>query len=126
MKKMMIIAALIGGMLIPAQSMANNDKGNAKPKVENRGKEKRGYKIGKKDNRKPDYRPGKPGKPGRPDYRPDYRPNRPVVVVNRPAPRPCPPPPPPPPVRRCYYDNPAADAAVTVLGIAALISLIAD
>ena len=120
MKKMMIIAALIGGMLIPAQSMANNDKGNAKPKVENRGKEKRGYKIGKKDNRKPDYRPGKPGKPDRPDYRP----NRPVVVVNRPAPRPCPPP--PPPVRRDYYDNPAADAAVTVLGIAALISLIAD
>ena len=34
MKQMMIIAVLIGGMLMPAQIMAKNNKGNNKPKVE--------------------------------------------------------------------------------------------
>ena len=114
MKKMIVIAALIGGMLMPAQMMAQNRNGKKRPKVELRGN--------KRDNRKEmkigkEYRMGKPGKPVR-------RP-APVVVVNRPAPRPRPClPPPPPPVHRCHND--AAEIVSTVVGLAALVSLIAD
>ena len=113
MKKMIVIAALIGGMLMPAQMMAQNKNGNKRPKVELRGNKRdnrKGMKIGK------EYRMGKPGKPV-------HRPSRPVVVVNRPAPRPCPPPP-PPPVHRCHND--AAEIVSTVVGLAALVSLIAN
>lgn len=126
---MIVIAALIGGMLMPAQIMAQNNRRNEKPRVENRGnkKEMRISKDNKgekkdnfRDNRRDEFKPGKPNyKPGKPDYRPN-RP--PVVVVNRPAPRPCPPPPP----RNCYYDNDAADAVVAFASIVALMSLMAD
>lgn len=112
MKKMIVIAALIGTMLMPAQMMAGNKNNNKRPRVEMRGNKRdnrRDIKIGK------DYRMGKPGKPAR-------RP-APVVVVNRPAPRPCPPPP-PPPVHRCH--NEAAEIVSTVVGLAALVSLIAN
>jgi hypothetical protein len=139
MKKMIVIAALIGGMLMPAQMMANNNN-DRKPKVENRGnrneirvsKDKKGGKKGDFKGGRNDYK-----KPGKPDYRPN-RPCRPapVVVVNRPAPRPCPPPPPrpcpPPPPRPkyyyndYYYDNPIDDAAEAFVSIVALMSLIAD
>ena len=109
---MIVIAALIGGMLMPAQMMAQSKNGNKRPKVELRGN--------KRDNRK-DMRIGKEyrmGKPGKPVHKP-----APVVVVNRPAPRPCPPPP-PPPVHRCH--NEAAGIVSTVVGLAALVSLIAN
>ena len=46
---MIVIAALIGGMLMPAQMMASNDRGNAKPRVENRSdKRSRNDKFDKK------------------------------------------------------------------------------
>ena len=51
MKKMIVIAALIGGMLMPAQIMAQRNNRNEKPRVENR------------DNRK-DMKPGN-GKGGK-------------------------------------------------------------
>ena len=123
MKKMMIIAVMMSAMLMPAQMFAKNDRGNAKPRVENNQKRKE-IKIsnerGNKPNNKPNYKPGKP------DYRPDYRPGRPapVVVVNRPAPRPCPPPPPAP--RPYYRCNEVADAVTTFLGIVGLMAIIAD
>ena len=124
---MIVIAALIGGMLMPAQMMANNNN-ERKPKVENRGnrneirvsKDKKGdFKGGRNDYKKPgkpDYRPSKPGRPA------------PVVVVNRPAPRPCPPPPPRPKYyyNDYYYDNPIDDAVEAFVSIVALMSLIAD
>ena len=130
MKKMMIIAALIGGMLMPAQIMAQNNK-NAKPKVENRNNKKgngKDFKQGrnkKNDNRdrKYSFNAGKPGKNNRPVVvagRPQ-RP-KPPVVINRPAPRPLPPPPP----RKAYCSNDAANVAATVVSLAALIALIAD
>ncbi len=133
MKKMIVIAALIGGMLMPAQIMANNNN-DRRPKVERRGngneirvsKDKRG---GKKDNYRDDRRGyDRPGKPGKPDYRPDYRPGRPapVVVVNPPAPRPCPPPPPRYYYNDYYYDNPVVDAAAAFISIVGLMSIIAD
>ena len=111
MKKMIVIAALIGGMLMPAQMMASNDRGKERPRTE--------YRKDKKDKpSKRDYgrndrkRYDKPAKPA------------PVVVVNRPAPRPCPPP--PPPRRSCDSDVADVVSAVgTVLGIAAVISVLA-
>ena len=148
MKKMIVIAALIGGMLMPAQIMAQRNNRNEKPRVENRdnrkdmkpgnskggNKEMNFNKPGKKD--KPGFamnKPGKKGKPGKGYKKPgryNYKYNRPapppVVVVNRPAPRPCPPPPPPAVVYRNCYDNDAAEAAVAVLGLAALVALIAN
>ena len=36
MKKMIVIAALIGGMLMPAQIMAQKNNRNEKPRIENR------------------------------------------------------------------------------------------
>lgn len=161
---MIVIAALIGGMLMPAQIMAQNNRKNAKARVENRvnnkdkkmdafkggskdrnfdmgGKNKpgknNGYAMGNKGG-KPgkgygNDKGGKPGKKNKGFYVGGYdRPappviiNRPapVVVVNRPAPRPCPPPPPAP--RRCYYDNDVANAVTAVVGLAALVALIAD
>ena len=52
MKKMMIIAVLIGGMLMPAQIMAKNNKGNNKPKVEYNKKFDNKKPQGKFDNKK--------------------------------------------------------------------------
>ena len=125
---MIVIAALIGGMLMPAQMMAQNNRKNAKARVENRmdnrDRKKGGY----------DFAMNKPGKPGfnvggNRKPQPPVVVNRPapapVVVVNRPAPRPCPPPPPPAP-HRCCNDNDIVDAAAAVVGLAALVALIAN
>ena len=49
MKKMIVIAALIGGMLMPAQIMAKDNKGNNKPEVEYRNDKKD---FGKKEEKK--------------------------------------------------------------------------
>ena len=134
MKKMIVIAALIGGMLMPAQMMAQNNRKNAKAKVENR--------VDNRDRKKGGNnivmnKPGKPGADRKPGFniggnrkpQPPVVVNRPapapVVVVNRPAPRPCPPPPPPAP-RRCYHNNDVANAAAAVVGLAALVALIAN
>ena len=139
MKKMIVIAALIGGMLMPAQMMAQNNRKNAKAKVENR--------VDNRDRKKGGNniamnKPGKPGADRKPGFniggnrnpqppvvvnRPAPRPcpPAPVVVVNRPAPRPCPPPPPPAP-HRCCNDNDIVDAAAAVVGLAALVALIAN
>lgn len=164
MKKMIVIAALIGGMLMPAQIMAQNNRKNAKARVENRvnNKDKKmdAFKGGNKDRNfdmggknKPGKNNGyamgnKGGKPGKGyGYDKGYKSGKknkgfyvggydrpappviinrpaPVVVVNRPAPRPCPPPPPAP--RRCYYNNDVANAVTAVVGLAALVALIAD
>ncbi|MDO5461106.1 MAG: hypothetical protein Q4F44_05640 [Bacteroidales bacterium] len=126
MKKMMIIAALIGGMLMPAQLYAKNDRGGEKPRVERREKRKE-IKVGKERDKggKPGkgYKPGKPGKgnkPGKPGK--PGRPNKEVVIINRPAPRPCPPPPP----RRYCYNNGVDDAVSAFLSIVGLMAIIAD
>ena len=126
MKKMIVIAALIGGMLMPAQIMAQKNNRNEKPRIENRDNRKE-FKADKKGGRK-DMRFGKPDKRDRPGK--GFAMNKPrkprprPVIINRPAPRPCPPPPPAP--RRYYYDNDVADVAVTVLSLAALVALAAD
>ena len=154
-----MIAAMIGGMLIPAEMVADNREDKA-PRVnkrenneirisregraeENERAEYRPVAVGNKqekpgkpDNKpgyKPDDKPGKPdnkpgfkpdNKPGKPNYKPEYKPKykpvRPeqVVVIDRPVP-------PPPPV---YEDDDDSfiGAAAAVVGIAALIALIAN
>ena len=128
---MIVIAALIGGMLMPAQMMAQNNRKNAKARVENR-MDNRDRKKG--GNNIAMNKPGNDRKPGfciggNRNPQPPVVVNRPapapVVVVNRPAPRPCPPPPPPAP-HRCCNDNDIVDAAVAVVGLAALVALIAN
>lgn len=117
MKKMMIIAVMMGAMLIPAQMMASN-KVNNKAKVE--------YRNGKKNDKKPkmNYKDFDKGKKKGYNYyanKKPYKPNKPkVVVVNRPAPVP-----PPPPVRVVYESNPV-NAVASVIGLAALAAIIAN
>jgi hypothetical protein len=135
MKKMIVIAALIGGMLMPAQMMASNDRGNAKPRVENRSdKRSRNDKFDKKgpDVKKNDGKKGYGDNRdfgGKNDFKNSYRPGKPdkVVVINKPIPpvsRPCPP---IQPRRKCDSDIADVIGAVgAVVGIAALVSLIAQ
>lgn len=114
MKKMILIAALIGGMLMPAQMMAQK-------------RDRRGPKVEYRQNRRNDRKEIRMGKPGKPKYKPAYKPQPAVVVVNRPVPRPCPPPPPPPPApRRYYYDNDVLDAATAIISFATLAAILAD
>ena len=128
MKKMILIAALIGGMLMPAQIMAQKNNRNEKPRIENRDnrKEFKGDRYDKGGKKDKNY--GKPGKGNRPGK--GFAMNKPMkpkprpIIINRPPQRPCPPPPPAP--RVYYYDNDAVNAAATVIGLAALVALIAD
>lgn len=139
MKKMMIIAVLISGMLMPAQIMAKENRGNKKPKVEYRNnkiekgdkKDKKAIAPPGKDKKKGYGRNCKDDKKGKPmgykdnkkGYKNDYckKPGKPdVIVVNKPAPVP-----PPPPAKVVYKSDPAS-AAASLVGLAALIAIIAD
>ena len=131
MKRMMIIAMMMSAMLMPAQMMARENN-KAKPRVENRVKrnEKKAPKM-KFDN----VRPGKPDKrkisnnnrgrkPMPPVARRAYKPMPKPKLKPRPMPRPRPVP------RPVYHhhccDNDFVETAATVIGLAALISAIAD
>ena len=125
MKKMMIIAVMMSAMLMPAQMMAKENR-NARPRVENRVKknEKRAPKI-KFDN----ARPGKPDKKFG-NRNKGRRPMPPMAMrhcrpMHRPMPRPRPVPPPPVYHNHCC-DNNVVEAAATIIGLAALVSAIAD
>ncbi len=119
MKKMMMIAVLIGGMLMPAQIMARNNNGS-KPKVEYRNDKK---KPQEKFEKKIDKRKRRNNFNNRYGNKKPNRPN--VVVINRPAPRPRPIPPPPPPVKVVYENDPVS-AVASVIGLAALAAIIAN
>ena len=130
---MIFIAAMIGGMLIPAQMVAQNNREKKNPNVDLRGNrqnndkevkdkkndsdDKQAFKPEQKPNNKPgnDKQAFKPNnKPGKPAFKPDFKPNRR-------APKPV------PQVRRDYdYDNDVAEAAVVAVGLAALVALIAN
>ena len=134
MKKMMIIAAMVSVMLIPAQMEANN-RVNNRARVEYNNKKDFGRKEYNKfkDNKRFDNK--KPGKPQamvkKPAPRPapmpqmakKRKPNRPAVMVaNKPYRRPLPPPPAPAMV---VYENPA-NAVAQVISLAALAAIIAN
>ena len=127
MKKMMIFAVMMSMLLMPAQMMAkNNNRDFAKPRVENRVRknEKKGAKM-KFDN-------AHHGKPGKQKFNKREKERRPMPPVarrhRRPMPRPLPPPPPPRYHHHHHHhcDNGAAETAATIIGLAALISAIAD
>ena len=124
MKKMMFIAVMMGAMLMPAQMMAKNNKNNAKARIENRVDNRRDFKVKENRNNRKDKKfvNAKPNKP--------MRKPAPVIVNRPPAPRPAPRPLPPPPPRRVYandyYGNDIVEAAATIIGVAALASMIAN
>ena len=119
---MMIFAVMMSMLLVPAQMMAkNNNKDFAKPRVENR--------VKRNDKKAPKVKFDK-----RFDKR--YKDRKPMPPVarrpRRPMPRPVPVPPPPPAHHHHHHhhnhccDNGAAETAATIIGLAALISAIAD
>ena len=138
MKKMMIIAAMVSVMLIPAQMEANN-RVNNKGRVEYNNKKDFGKKEYNKFKENKRFDKKKPGKPQgmikkpiqrRPPMPPvkvvkKKKPYKPaVIVVNKPAPRPRPIPPPPAPVR-VVYESPV-NAVAQAIGLAALAAIIAN
>ena len=122
----MIIAVIISGMLMPAQVFAKNDRrGDNKVQMDynrakknNKGKE---IKIGNKNNKHVAAKPHKPA-PAVVHHKP-----APVVVHHKPAPvvvnHHCPP---PPPVVHHHCNNEVAQAAAVAVGIAGLISILAN
>ena len=108
MKKMMIIAAFVSAMLMPAQIMAqNNHRNNRRPvaaRVEH--------------NRKGEHRPIVNHKPAhKPVVVRQHQPAPPPVVVHHPAPR---------PVIHSHCSSEVAGVAAVAIGVAGLISLLAD
>lgn len=126
MKKMMIIAVMMSAMLMPAEMMAKNNRDFARPRVENR--------VRKNDRKeaKMKFDNARPGKPGKQKFNKREKERRPMPPVarrhRRPMPRPLPPPPPPRYHHHHHHhcDNGAAETAATIIGLAALISAIAD
>ena len=124
---MMIFAVMMSMLLAPAQMMArNNNRDFAKPRVENR--------VRKNDRKEAKMRfdNARPGKPGKQKFNKREKERRPMPPVarrhRRPMPRPLPPPPPPRYHHHHHHhcDNGAAETAATIIGLAALISAIAD
>ena len=130
MKKMMIIAAMVSVMLIPAQMEANN-RVNNKGRVEYNNKKDFGKKEYNKFKENKRFDKKKPGKPQGMIKKPIKRraPMPPVKVVKKkkpykPAPRPRPILPPPAPVR-VVYESPV-NAVAQAIGLAALAAIIAN
>ena len=126
MKKMMAIAVMMSAMLIPAQMMAKENKNNAKARIENRIGDRSEFKANRKEKKFMKAKPNKPNNKKFMKKRPMRRP-APVIVNRPPAPRPRRIPAPAP--QYIYvnnYNNDVVEAAATIVGIAALASLIAD
>ena len=131
MKKMMIIAAFVSAMLMPAQIMAqNNHRNNRRPvaaRVEHnrKGEHRKDMHIqnGKHRpivNHKPAQKPvvvhhHQPAPP--PVVVHHHQPAPPPVVVHHPAPR---------PVIHSHCSSEVAGVAAVAIGVAGLISLLAD
>lgn len=132
MKKMMIIAVLVSGMLMPAQIMAqNNHRNNRKPvavKYENRKEHKHNdFRVEKKH--KHEYGHAGNHRPNnRPHCKPAHHPAPKPVVVHHPAPQPVVVhhPAPKPVVVHHHCNNDVANVAAVALGVAGIISLLAD
>ena len=123
MKKMMIIAVLISGMLMPAQIFAKNDRREVKK--ENRvsvdyNRANKGGNVAK--NHKPE--------PKKPAVVKHHNPAPVVVHHHKPVPVVhhvnCAPPPPPPPVHHHHHCSEVAGAAAVAVGVVGLLSLLAN
>ena len=135
MKKMMIIAAMVGVMLIPAQMMAGNKMAkveyNRKKEFNNRNDYRRfndEKAFRKFDNKKDFYKMQTKKKAFNKkkkvyDKRKPYRPA--MAVARKPAPRPRPIPRRHAPVKVIYERDPA-NAVVSAIGLAAIAAIIAN
>ena len=118
MKKIMFIAVMMSALLMPAQMMANNRE-KAKPRVERR--------VDNRNRHNGDARPGKPNDKNCQKKRPGGKP-----MVGHPKPKPMPRPRPAHGPgchdhrceKRC--DNRAIETIATIIGVAAVVSAIAD
>ena len=122
----MVIAVMMSAMLMPAQMMAKENRNNAKARIENRMDDRREFKANRKDKKHMKAKPNKPNNKKFMKKRPMRRP-APVIVNRPPAPRPRRIPAPAP--QYIYvnnYNNDVVEAAATIVGIAALASIIAD
>lgn len=128
MKKLMIFAVLISGMLISAEGFAQSargNKGNHKVVVENR-RDKGGFKVEHKGDKKGDHKviikQNNKHKDNHKKHHKKHHNNHVVythhhhtpVVVHRPA------------VHVVHHDNDVADAVVAAVSLVGLISLLAD
>ena len=125
MKKMMIIAAMVSVMLIPAQMEANN-KVNSKPKVELNNKNDKKF-DNKKDEKKfkndKKFYNKRDDKKFKDDKKKLKKQPKPQAIVKMPAPRPAPLP--QAQVNVVYESNPI-NAVASVIGLAALAAIIAN
>ena len=117
MKKMMIIAAMVGLMLIPAQMEANNKVNNKKPKVEYNSKKESDIKKNDKkfkDDKKKNEKKFKDNKKG---YdKKSNKPNKQIVKMQPPRPS---------QIKVVNEENPVG-AIASVIGLAALAAIIAN
>ena len=138
MKKLMIIAVILGGMLMPAQVFAKNDRNDRRGD----NKVQMDYNRAKKDNKSKEIKIG--SNKGNKHVAAHAHKPAPVVVHHKPAPvvvhhKPAPVvvhhspapvvhhhcPPPAPVVHHHHCNNEVAQAAAVVVGIAGLISILA-
>ena len=130
---MMIFAVMMSMLLAPAQMMAkNNNRDNAKPRVENRMDNRRDFKVAKRDNRNDKFAKARPMKANDKKFKNKKMAKKPMAKrpAPRPKPMPCPAPRPRPVPRPVYHNhccaNNAVETAATIVGIAALAALIAN
>ena len=138
MKKLMIIAVILGGMLMPAQVFAKNDRNDRRGD----NKVQMDYNRAKKNNKSKEIKIG--GNKGNKHVAAHAHKPAPVVVHHKPAPvvvhhNPAPVvvhhspapvvhhhcPPPAPVVHHHHCNNEVAQAAAVAVGIAGLISILA-
>ncbi len=131
MKKMMIIAVMIGAMLMPAQSFAQNARINKNEKrtiVENRKENRGGY--NKKEDRNNGIGKNMNNKGGKHFDNFGHKPAPKPVVIHHHVPAP---PPvvirhhaPAPAVYHHHCNNDVVEAAAIAIGVAGIISLLAN
>ena len=137
MKKMMIFAVMMSIMLMPAQMMAQNNKKNEKPKMEfeNRKDDKKNDKFDNRkddkkndkfDNRKDDKKNDKFDNKKN-DKKNDFnrKPKKPQPPIAK-KPNPKPKPKPKPKFKINVVDNNPINEIASVIGLAALIAIVAN
>ena len=125
MKKMMIFAVMMSIMLMPAQMMAQNNKKNEKPKMEfeNRKDDKKNDKFdNRKDDKKNDKFDNKKNDKKNDFNRKPKKPQPPIAKKPNPKPKPKP----KPKFKINVVDNNPINEIASVIGLAALIAIVAN
>jgi len=124
MKKLMIIAVIIGGMLMPAQIFAKNDRNDRRGE----NKVQMDYNRAKKSNKGKEIKISHNKKSNKHVVAHSHKPAPVIVHHHKPAPvvvhHHCPPP--VPVVHHHHCNNEVVQAAAVAVGIAGLISILAN